>query len=262
MRDNDLRNSNNSYREENQGSDNGIQRCNQCGRHCPVTALSCDRGRAYWEKNQGDNENEATGDDNSRGSNHGEGHGWHGGENHERGNHDKGRHAGCPVGMHGNHDSVKGGRCGRNHDDHGKGHGRDAYDKDDLGDLMIICTHHIYHSKGNDKGYGLSQNRILMILAEEKQMTQKALQEILHIQPGSISETLSKLEEKGLIVRNKDEEDKRKSLIVLTDQGIQSAQELHKNDGEDEVTDLFSALDDDEKTALKDTLKKLLESWK
>ena len=127
---------------------------------------------------------------------------------------------------------------------------------------MIICTHHIYHSKGNDKGYGLSQNRILMILAEEKQMTQKALQVILHIQPGSISETLSKLEEKGLIVRNKDEEDKRKSLIVLTDQGIQSAQELHNNEDGDDKTDLFSALDDDEKAALKDTLKKLLESWK
>lgn len=46
-----------------------------------------------------------------------------------------------------------------------------------------------------------SQGRILVILHERGAMTQKALMEHLHIQPGSASEVLAKLENSGLITR-------------------------------------------------------------
>lgn len=88
-------------------------------------------------------------------------------------------------------------------------------------------------------------------------MTQKELQEVLQIQPGSMSEILAKLEEKGLIVRNKDDEDKRRSVLTLTEAGRESVKEIQENE-----KPLFGALDENEQEELKKLLGKLLESWK
>lgn len=89
-------------------------------------------------------------------------------------------------------------------------------------------------------------------------MTQKELQEILHVQPGSISEILAKLEDKGLILREKDDSDKRKSIIKLTEAGRNAKDmvSVEDNDG-----GLFDALSDEEQGTLKELLKKLLDSW-
>lgn len=89
-------------------------------------------------------------------------------------------------------------------------------------------------------------------------MTQKELQEILHVQPGSISEILAKLEDKGLILREKDDSDKRKSIIKLTETGRNAKDivSVEYNDG-----GLFDALSDEEQGTLKELLKKLLDSW-
>lgn len=88
-------------------------------------------------------------------------------------------------------------------------------------------------------------------------MTQKELQEILQIQPGSMSELLAKLEEKGLILRRKDEEDKRRSILTLTEAGQTVAKEQQR-----EEKPLFEALDETEQEELKNLLGKLLDSWK
>lgn len=88
-------------------------------------------------------------------------------------------------------------------------------------------------------------------------MTQKELQEILQIQPGSMSELLAKLEEKGLILRRKDDEDKRRSILTLTEAGQTAAKEQQ---GEEKP--LFGALDETEQEELKNLLGKLLDSWK
>lgn len=88
-------------------------------------------------------------------------------------------------------------------------------------------------------------------------MNQKELQEILQIQPGSMSELLAKLEEKELILRRKDDEDKRRSILTLTEAGKTAAMEQQ---GEEKP--LFGALDESEQEELKRLLGKLLDSWK
>ena len=139
---------------------------------------------------------------------------------------------------------------------HGGGCGRKlSYEQDSLYSMMRACGHHLYVRSGREGGQG----RILAILLDRKSMTQKELQDILRIQPGSVSEILTKLEEKGLIRRQKDEEDRRRSVIELTDSGHEAA--VHQEQQED-GTPTFAALSEQEQEEMKKMLAKLLESWK
>jgi DNA-binding MarR family transcriptional regulator len=90
-------------------------------------------------------------------------------------------------------------------------------------------------------------------------MTQKELQDILRIQPGSLSEIVAKLEEKGLVRRQKDEEDRRRSVIELTETG---REEALLQERQDDGSPTFGALNEQEQEAMKAMLRKLLESWK
>lgn len=90
-------------------------------------------------------------------------------------------------------------------------------------------------------------------------MSQKELNEILQIQPGSLSEILTKLEQKDLITREKDAEDKRKCIVKLTPAGKTAAQGQKPRLEED---NMFSVLSNEEQSQLKAILKKLLAFWK
>jgi DNA-binding MarR family transcriptional regulator len=90
-------------------------------------------------------------------------------------------------------------------------------------------------------------------------MSQRELQELLQIQPGSISEILTKLEMKGLLKRTKDEADKRRVILSLTEEGQAAAQQ---SDGALDKENLFGVLTDEEQTTLKLLLDKLLASWR
>ena len=139
---------------------------------------------------------------------------------------------------------------------HGCGRGRElSYEKDNLYSLMRACGHHLYVRSGRSAGQG----RILAILLERSSMTQKELQDILRIKPGSMSEILAKMEEKGLIRRQKDTEDRRKSVLELTEYGRDEAL-LQERQGDGSPT--FGALSEEEQEELKKMLWKLLESWK
>ena len=89
-------------------------------------------------------------------------------------------------------------------------------------------------------------------------MTQKELQEALAIQPGSVSEIISKLEARGLLSRERDEEDKRRMVLRITDAGRAGAEAFS---GAESGNELYGALSEEEQSTLKELLKKLLESW-
>lgn len=147
----------------------------------------------------------------------------------------------------------------KEHHDHWKeGHRPRVYplNQNDLYSMMRYCGHYLYHRSG--KGHGAGQERILSILAKRESMTQKELQSILQIQPGSMSEILAKMEEKNLISRRKDEEDKRKSIIELTETGRKTNAENDTRDGKD----LFRVLSESEQEELKVILRKLTDNWK
>ena len=121
-------------------------------------------------------------------------------------------------------------------------------DPESLEGMFMANARGLRHSARRQ--FGSTQDRIIRILDENGgTMGQKALQELLRVQPGSISEILTKMEEKGLITRTKDSDDRRASLITLAaDAETPAAQES-----------FFSVLSEEEKETLTEILAKLLE---
>ena len=96
-------------------------------------------------------------------------------------------------------------------------------------------------------------------LSFEEGMTEleALVQAQMQIQPGSLSEVLSKVESAGLVERRRCEDDRRNFEIRLTAQGVQQA-EAFEQDRRDMAGLLFQTLDDGEKQALR----RDVELWK
>ncbi len=121
---------------------------------------------------------------------------------------------------------------------------------------MRRCNHLLYHKFS----LNFSQNRILSVLNREGPMTQKALMCQMQIQPGSLSEVLSKVEGAGLVERRRCEDDRRNFEIRLTEEGVKQA-EAFERDRRDMAQLLFEPLSQPEKEQLMDILMKLHDHW-
>lgn len=111
------------------------------------------------------------------------------------------------------------------------------------------------HCGHNGKGM------ILKVLAERETITQSEIQNIIEIQSGSLSEILSKMEDQDLIVRAKDESDKRKTNIVITEKGKETVN-ANKEARQKSSQELFQHLSEDEMEQLENILLKLFRKWK
>ena len=105
-------------------------------------------------------------------------------------------------------------------------------------------------------GPARSQALVLSILAGRDALSQRELQQMLGIQPGSLSELLSKLEGKGYLVREK-AEDRRGNLLRVTDAGREAGAAQPEADG----TDPFSPLTAEQQNQLASLLRALLNHW-
>ena len=105
-------------------------------------------------------------------------------------------------------------------------------------------------------GPARSQTLILSILAGRDALSQRELQQMLGIQPGSLSELVSKLEAKGYLAREK-AEDRRGNLLRITEAGRST---IHNADDQPE-DDPFAALSDAQQDELAALLRTLLNAW-
>lgn len=121
-----------------------------------------------------------------------------------------------------------------------------------LSSLFHQCMHIVHHADGRHSGQG----RILRILAKEGELTQREMQERLMIQAGSLSELVSKLEAKGMLLRERDENDKRKVSLKITPAGLKAVEQSHEKT---ETRDPFAVLTAEEQDMLRNLLAKLLE---
>jgi DNA-binding MarR family transcriptional regulator len=122
--------------------------------------------------------------------------------------------------------------------------------------LFRNCGHFIHNTKPISGG----QRRVLTILLEQGNMTQRKLLDITGIRSASLSEVLMKIEMKNYIVRKKRLDDKRNIDISLTDEGKTIAGQI-KEQNDENVKKLFSCLTDEEKTQLMPILVKLRDFW-
>lgn len=131
----------------------------------------------------------------------------------------------------------------------------DTEQTDELSLLFDKCIHHMAHHR--HKGHG--QKRILKLLDKHGALTQKELQEAFDIQSGSMSELVSKLESKGFITKERDEHDKRKVVLHITEEGRQKANSEPKcKHRKKSVSELLT---EEEQATLKSLLQKILHSW-
>ena len=93
-----------------------------------------------------------------------------------------------------------------------------TYRLQDDGSLAWLFFHTVRKLQKSGKS-GYSQQRILNILDDCGPVSQKKMQEMLSVQPGSLSELCGKLEEKGMIQRTRDENDRRNVILTITEEG-------------------------------------------
>ena len=107
-------------------------------------------------------------------------------------------------------------------------------------------------------GHGFGRERALRVIAGfEGGVRQKTLTEELRINPSSVSELITKLQNDGYVKRTVDPEDKRATLITLTELGEARAAELQDEKSE-MLGKAFANLTDDEKEQLIALLEKLI----
>lgn len=129
------------------------------------------------------------------------------------------------------------------------GHGeRPALEDDSLRSLLIRAAQSMHHPRA-----GASQELVLRILDREGSPDQQSLLRELRVRPGSLSELLGKLEQKGLIERERSESDRRRVIVRLTESGRQAL-----TPGEAAADDPFAVLTGEEQTALRALLEKVL----
>ena len=115
---------------------------------------------------------------------------------------------------------------------------------------LFFCTSHRLRLRS---GGPPAQRRVLRILKASGEMSQQALQDQLGIRPGSISELLAKMEERGLIERAQSSQDRRRRVLRITKEGL----ELIQRSPEEEDSTLFGKLSEEERGQLRQLLSKL-----
>lgn len=105
-----------------------------------------------------------------------------------------------------------------------------------------------------------SQRRILIILYEIGDISQRELTEKLDIRPGSASEVIGKLESAGLIRRTPSQTDRRTADIRLTPAGRSQAEEALKQ-RKIRHKEMFSCMSEEEKTSFLALMEKLNADW-
>ncbi len=104
------------------------------------------------------------------------------------------------------------------------------------------------------------QYQCLLTLESHGKMTQKEIGETLGIRPSSVSENLTKLEQKGLITRSVSDRDKRVSFVSLTIEGQREAEAIRKKKALVHV-DMLSYLTETEKLQFANALLKIKEFY-
>ena len=128
------------------------------------------------------------------------------------------------------------------------------------GELMHV-SHFLRHGHGEAALKAApGQIRVLTVLAGAEPMAQRDLIERLGIAPASLSELLTKLEERGLVARKRSKDDRRVIMLSLTAAGRRQADDLLEAErrAADEVFGPLTAAD---RKDLDRILAKIIASW-
>lgn len=126
---------------------------------------------------------------------------------------------------------------------------------DNLIMLFEVCAHQFSRVRGGLSG----QMRVLRFLHNHGDITQREMQDALCIKSAAMSELISRLEDKGLIIRTQSSRDKRKKMLTLTQEGERVFSQQARFE---EQLDLFSPLTPQERRLLESILLRLNHDWR
>ncbi len=121
--------------------------------------------------------------------------------------------------------------------------------------LLHRCSHKIQMAKKYP-----GQGWLMILLRERGTLTQRELIEITGRRSATLSEQLDSMDKAGLIIREKNEDDKRNIDVTLTPLGLETAKDAEE--ARQELADkLLSTLDEVEKEQLSKIMKKILNAF-
>lgn len=120
----------------------------------------------------------------------------------------------------------------------------------------------IFHKPG-DNPYNLNknQNRAIMIIGSIDNIMPTTLGKCLDLQKGSLTSMIDALEREGLVCRKKDPQDRRKTLISLTEKG-KTYREWFIGRLEENVSEILRRLGEEDILAYKESLQIILTTLK
>ncbi|MDN6794372.1 MAG: MarR family transcriptional regulator [Propionibacterium sp.] len=110
---------------------------------------------------------------------------------------------------------------------------------------LLMRHEHLTRSGRHGRSTRVGQGRVLALLALREPLGQKDLAYLLGVRPQSLSELLRKLEHAGLVTRQRDEQDRRSTLVSLTAEGRGAAEEAARSGAEGD--DPFDVLEEGER---------------
>jgi DNA-binding MarR family transcriptional regulator len=120
----------------------------------------------------------------------------------------------------------------------------------------------IFHQTGNSPcNLNKNQNKAIMIIGARDNIMPTILGKCLDLQKGSLTSMIDALERDGFVCRKGDPDDRRKTLISLTEKGkayrVWFMEELEKN-----VSEILSRLDEEDIFVYQESLKTILATLK
>lgn len=130
--------------------------------------------------------------------------------------------------------------------------------------IVVARTHHAvcvaFERSLKELGITSAQHELLanLLSAAPDGLSQKRLAELLFVTKGNITGLVKRLEERGLVAREDDPEDRRKNIVTLTSEGAELARASCEKQQElvDVIFELFGAGEDRQ---LRDLMKLLRE---
>lgn len=130
-------------------------------------------------------------------------------------------------------------------------------------DVLFVHLMHQYTAMGYKKfmklGIHPGQLPVLKILSQEEGASQRELAERIHVKPPTITVTVQRLEKAGMVRRESDWLDQRKSRIFLTDKGRKVVDEILEICRESEEA-LIGGFSDEELDQLRGYFMRMMEN--
>lgn len=114
--------------------------------------------------------------------------------------------------------------------------------------------HHLAHEIGDEQGIKQEIGRSLNFIADTQNATAKAFSEYYHIKPSSATVKINKLVEDGFVIKEKDPNDLRSVILLLSDKGEQQRQLINQHTSQ-LIHGIFDDLSPNQKSVFLDELK-------